>query len=365
MIRRTALILVCVAVALSGVLFGQSAADRDRAKSGVVMLRSEFPGETPQQTTRNFGAGVITAVKDDEVYVVTAEHVVRKSGEFSKAITVQFDGRRGEWFEARRLDFRDSGLDLSVLRVPLPPKVNAATLMAVGAAPSAGLTRGADVYPLGFKAEGPWGTPVAADKIDQVSIVRLTFASQYVAPGNSGGALLDACGRVVGMVTEIDNPSEARAIPIEVILDALKRWAVPTGLAPNGSACGAAVATPTPTPTPAPAPDPPRAGRASAPAQTPEYPSRARGRGGPFRPRWRVHEFPPPNGGLLAFTIMADGSPACASYDGGRCLWGVAYDQIDWSKIQPLVCGEDHRAKWGSTGYENPQHWCNLAKAVP
>jgi len=95
MIARTALILVCFAAALTGVLFGQSAADRDRAKSAVVMLRSEWPGETPQQTTRSFGAGIITAVKDDEVYVVTAEHVVRKSGDYSKAITVQFDGRRG------------------------------------------------------------------------------------------------------------------------------------------------------------------------------------------------------------------------------------------------------------------------------
>ena len=152
------------------------------------------------------------------------------------------------------------------------------------------------------------------------------------------------------MVTEIDNPSEARAIPIEVILDALKRWAVPTGLALNRSACGAAVATPTPTP----APDQPRAAPAPPLPQRPQYPTRDRGRGGPFRPRWRVHEFPPPNGGLLAFTIMADGNPACASYDGGGCLWGVPYDQIDWSKIKPLVCGEDHRAKWGSTGYEIP-----------
>jgi hypothetical protein len=38
-------------------------------------------------------------------------------------------------------------------------------------------------------------------------------------------------------------------------------------------------------------------------------------------------------------------------------------DQIDFSRIQPLVCGADHRAKWGITGYEDPSHWCNLALA--
>ena len=39
------------------------------------------------------------------------------------------------------------------------------------------------------------------------------------------------------------------------------------------------------------------------------------------RARWPSYNFPPPNGGLLVFTIMADGNPACASYDGGGCLW--------------------------------------------
>ncbi len=29
-----------------------------------------------------------------------------------------------------------------------------------------------------------------------------------------------------------------------------------------------------------------------------------------------------------------------------------------------LVCGEMHRARWGVTGYEDPKHWCNLAKKV-
>ena len=57
--------------------------------------------------------------------------------------------------------------------------------------------------------------------------------------------------------------------------------------------------------------------------------------------------FPSPNGGLLVFTIMADGNPACASYNGASCLWGVPLAQIDLARLKPLVCGEAHRALWG------------------
>lgn len=53
----------------------------------------------------------------------------------------------------------------------------------------------------------------------------------------------------------------------------------------------------------------------------------------------------------------------CASYDGRNCLWGTSFDSVDLSQIKALTCGEDHLAKWGTTGYENRDHWCfGLAK---
>jgi hypothetical protein len=91
---------------------------------------------------------------------------------------------------------------------------------------------------------------------------------------------------------------------------------------------------------------------------------RARQAAAAQRARWPYYKFPPPNAGLLVFTIMPDGNPACASYDAASCLWGVAYDQIDFKRLRPVVCGEAHRAKWGVTGYEDPKHWCSLAKRV-
>ncbi len=79
---------------------------------------------------------------------------------------------------------------------------------------------------------------------------------------------------------------------------------------------------------------------------------------------WRIGKFPPPNAGEVAFAFTANGDPACASYNGGGCLWGVALKDIAFDKLQPLVCGEMHRARWGTTGYDDPKHWCALAKQM-
>ena len=77
--------------------------------------------------------------------------------------------------------------------------------------------------------------------------------------------------------------------------------------------------------------------------------------------RWQEDTFPPPNAGRLVFTITNDGNPACASYDGTNCLWGQSIRDIDFARVRPLVCGAAHRRLHGVTGFEDPNHWCNLA----
>jgi hypothetical protein len=78
---------------------------------------------------------------------------------------------------------------------------------------------------------------------------------------------------------------------------------------------------------------------------------------------WKMANFPAPNGGVVSYRIVA-GNPACASYDGRNCLWGLSVSQIDFGRVHPLVCGANHRAVWGVTGYEDRRHWCNLARRV-
>jgi len=74
---------------------------------------------------------------------------------------------------------------------------------------------------------------------------------------------------------------------------------------------------------------------------------------------WRVGYF---REGRVVFRITAGGNPACASYNDRDCLWNVPMSQIRFDSLRPLVCGADHLDKWGSTGYENPGHWCNMAR---
>ena len=116
--------------------------------------------------------------------------------------------------------------------------------------------------------------------------------------------------------------------------------------------------SPVPAPAPAPAPPRPRVGDLATGTLHTTGPAT-------LLPRWLSQTFPPPNGGLLVFTIMPDGNPACASYDGARCLWGVPLGQIDLARLKPLACGEPHRARWGVTGFEDPKHWCSLARRRP
>lgn len=78
--------------------------------------------------------------------------------------------------------------------------------------------------------------------------------------------------------------------------------------------------------------------------------------------RWQESTFPPPGGaGRLAFAIMDNGNPGCASYDGRNCLWGLSMREIDFSRVKPLICGAQHRNVHGVTGFEDPKHWCNIA----
>jgi hypothetical protein len=74
---------------------------------------------------------------------------------------------------------------------------------------------------------------------------------------------------------------------------------------------------------------------------------------------WQSRYFPAPGGGLLVFTIIG-GNPACASYNGRDCLWGLNNNQIDFNRVHPLICGAGHRAVYGITGYEDSRHWCSV-----
>lgn len=172
---------------------------------------------------RGGGSGVITSATSGEV--VTNSHVVQN------ASTVQvglWDGR----VLAAEVAVRHGSRDLAILRLKQP----AAQLPAAEFAASGGLRAGQFVMaignPLGFV--GALSTGVVAGASGE-----WVQATARLAPGNSGGPLADAEGRVIGINTMVTNRGVGLAVPSDVVQAFLRRpQQAPIGLAVHPSAEG-------------------------------------------------------------------------------------------------------------------------------
>jgi hypothetical protein len=87
-----------------------------------------------------------------------------------------------------------------------------------------------DVYPLGQPQGQLWHVPLAPGKLLKVVGERISFQSDDIMPGYSGGALFNDSGELVGMITE-DKPTKSEAISFERIAEFLKDkgYIVPPG----------------------------------------------------------------------------------------------------------------------------------------
>jgi len=278
------------------------------------------------------GAGIIFGQGRDQLYVVTAKHVVREGLQQAESARVRFRWLPGEWKDARVLEDADDSLDLAVLSVTGLNSLSAPNLVWNAVASPTRVKPGADVIPIGFPDGRAWFTPQLRSKVQEVTGQFVEFQGEIHA-GNSGGALVTDDWSIVAMVSQIRPPTN-QSSRIDRAIEKLKEWGYPVALTERAS--GGATQT-------------------------------SSGRGIPLPPindraRWRSAFFPPPNAGNVLITRMEDGNPACASYNGGGCLWGMTVDQVDFSRLNPLVCGEGHRARWGVTGYDDPNHWCSLAR---
>jgi serine protease Do len=154
------------------------------ALESVVQVRSRGRGT---------GAGVIW---DPEGLVLTNHHVVAGGRRGSRVQVVLRDGRTFDAGVSRR----GSGLDLALLRIEdAPGDLNAAPVGDSGA-----MRVGQLVYAIGH----PWGRlgTVTAGVVSGLDVARgASGRARYVqsdvalAPGNSGGPLLNASGEVVGI----------------------------------------------------------------------------------------------------------------------------------------------------------------------
>lgn len=168
----------------------------DEAQASVVQVRG---GD------RGAGTGVIWQANGG---IITNHHVIAHTG--SKTLV---ELRDGQVFEAQIVD-SDPALDLALLKVP------ANHLIAIPAADSTKLRVGELVFAIGH----PWGQRgvVTAGIVSALSKVQIRNSNrqlEYIksdvrlAPGNSGGPLLNAQGQIIGINAMIMGGDLSVAIP--------------------------------------------------------------------------------------------------------------------------------------------------------
>ena len=160
------------------------------------------------------GSGVISIPNGT---VITNAHVVGAS-------SVRVELSDGRSFPAE-VASRDVRADLAKL------KVDAAGLPALSWRPSASVKPGELVIavgnPLGFLGALSTGVVHAMGPVVGMGQRSWIQAAIRLAPGNSGGPLADAEGRVIGINTAVVSSGVALAIPSDRVLDFLKRGARP------------------------------------------------------------------------------------------------------------------------------------------
>jgi serine protease Do len=173
----------------------------ETARPGIVQIRNE---------QRGGGTGFVW---HSDGRIITNNHVVPND---QGKIQVHFtDGRT----LAAQVLHRNPDFDLAVLKIP------GDNFQALVAGDSAKLRVGEWVFAIGH----PWGQrwALTAGIVSTISTVQFRdgTSTQYIksdarlAPGNSGGPLLDADGKVVGINAMIFGGDQSVSIPVNVLSD--------------------------------------------------------------------------------------------------------------------------------------------------
>lgn len=220
---RVAAVVVCAASRLDAQ--GAPAGAAGETEQIVVMIRGTLDGQ------ETIGAGILVGSANDRLYVVTANHVVRRGASEASDLRVELRSLPGEPLPATVTTRFDARRDVAVLSIAgvRARGIDVARLPFDRMGTPGTLARGSGVYALGHPQGRPWGMNVAPSPIVSASDSLLVFETAQVVPGHSGGALLDQRREIVGLVLEVQ-PPEATARNIAQVLGLLREWGFPVAL---------------------------------------------------------------------------------------------------------------------------------------
>jgi hypothetical protein len=216
-----------IAVGLAFLMPAAAARAADRpaeaeAKKLVAMVHGSLAGSA------SLGAAVVFAVEDDRLYLVTADHLVRRETETATDLWIELKSLPGEHLPAEVLLHRDPDLDLTVLMVRNAARRGVTKEMfpfdRLGDPKL--LERGAKVFSIGQARGEAWWSNVNPDLVAVRSGSSIEFESSFLGPGQSGGGLFNEGWLLVGMVLG-DRAPNGKAVRIDEALDFVRRHNYP------------------------------------------------------------------------------------------------------------------------------------------
>ncbi len=195
----------------------------ERAAQLIVMIEGQFDEAGNDKT---LGGGIIFGRDDDHVYIVTANHVVRKGSRQVNRIQVKFRHKPEQAMVGELLENFDQQLDLAVLKVKSEKSDQKGKVGCIPfdqLADPKGLKRGVRVYPVGYANGIPWAMPVLPDAIAQLTGNEFAFQSAFISAGHSGGGVINESGELLGLILK-DQPPFGSALSMEKTLEKLKEW---------------------------------------------------------------------------------------------------------------------------------------------
>jgi len=210
--------------------FAQSSADKKNLPGDlpatVVERTEDITVRIICQGGRKTGSGIIIgSAQDNRAIILTARHVVynEKNTQFSQPETSIVVKLRREQ-ETRKVGIQniesDPGIDFAVITTdpggPVDEVVHYTTSDAVGD----GSTIAACGYPIGEQPIITLGRIVGTS-----NDLRFFITDAQVDPGNSGGPMIDADGRLIGIVLQKQEAhSQGFALKLDIAQPTIKEW---------------------------------------------------------------------------------------------------------------------------------------------
>jgi alpha-tubulin suppressor-like RCC1 family protein len=197
---------------------------REEIKQLIVRIDSTLPH------SRGFGAGIVLGIDKDQVYIVTANHVVREGNSAAEEITIKFRGGKDQ-VAAQLGAHYDVDQDLAVVVVSGAKAhgIDTSSFSFDRVGDPGAMVQGDPVFLVGHPQGVPWSVTVTPDSFIEPDEDSLRFESKSLFPGHSGGALLNSRLEIIGLLRSDQQPN-GDALNIVRVLETLKGWGYPVQL---------------------------------------------------------------------------------------------------------------------------------------